>query len=226
MKCFECDKTVQVKKYRSYMYGGVGLTNICLLNQRVEVCSTCNTETPILKNPGKLHRAIGVAVALQPTVLTGSELRFLRRGAGYKTSELANRLSVAEGTYSKWENDKLPIGGNADRLARIAYLTALEKRHPVEYSNHVMSVVEMEMSESPSFIIAINVDDLSRPAKYLPETHEMFEERDATIVQGMFLPFESSALDTVTAVASVRSATALPNLGESVNVCNQFAPTA
>lgn len=226
MKCFECDKTVQIKKYRSYMYTGVGLANICLLNQRVEVCSTCNTETPILRNPGKLHRAIGVAIALQPTILTGSELRFLRRSAGYKTSEVAGRLSVAEETYSKWENEKRTITPNADRLARLSYLTALERRHPVEYSSHVMTVVEMEVSEAPSFIIAINAEDLSRPAKYLPETHEMFEERDATIVQGLFLPLERTSLDTVTAVASIKGATALSSSGESVNVCNQFAPTA
>lgn len=226
MKCFECDKTVQIKKYRSYMYAGVGLSNICLLNQRVEVCSSCNTETPILRNPRRLHRAIGLAIALQPTLLTGRELRFLRRSAGYRTGELATRLSVADETYSKWENEKRNITPNADRLARLSYLTALERTHPVEFSNHIVKVVEMEVTEAPSFIIAINADDLSRPAKYLPETHEMFDERDATIVQGLFLPYERTSLDTVTAVASNNVATALPGSGECVNVSNEFAPTA
>src|SRR4051812_25054636 len=125
MRCFECDKTVQIKKYRAYMYGGAGLANICLLNQRVEVCPGCKTETPVLRNVGKLHRAIGVAVALQTSILSGADMRFLRRSAGYKTSEMASRLSVADETYSRWENGKTALTSNADKIARLTYLTAL-----------------------------------------------------------------------------------------------------
>ena len=226
MKCFECDKTVQIKKYRACMYSGVGLTNICLLNQRVEVCQGCKIETPMLRNVGKLHRAIGVAIALQPNALTGTELRYLRRSAGYKTSEMAARLGVVEETYSKWENDKRAITTTPDRLARISYLTGLESQHPVEYSNHVATVMELEIVARSGFIIALNSEDLSKPAKYLPETHEMFDEPETAIVRGLFLKTEQTSLDAITVVASINDATPTFFSTESFDVCNQFAPTA
>lgn len=218
MKCFECDKTVQINKYRAFMYSGVGLDNICLLNQRVEVCSGCDTETPLLRQAGKLHRHIGVAIALQPRILSGPEMRFLRRSAGYKAIEMAHRLRVNEATYSKWENGKNALSSNADKIVRLSYLTALERLHP-EYSTHVATVVEMDVSNTSGYIIALNADDLDKPARYLPETHELFEEPDTTIVHGHFITFEKTALDTITGVASLIDVAPCPRQGDLTNVC-------
>lgn len=208
------------------MYTGTGLSNICLLNQRVEVCATCKTERPILRNPGKLHRAIGIAVALQPTILSGEEMRFLRRGAGYKAGAMAVRLGVNEATYSRWENNKIPLTNNADKIVRLNCLTTLERQRPDQYSGHVAQVIDMQVTNEDPFVIAINVDDVDKPAKYLPETHPMLIEPDATIITGAFITFERTSLETVGSIARDESRAILTKQKDKADVCVTFAAAA
>lgn len=226
MKCFECDKTVQVQKYRAWMYPRVGVSNVCLLNQRVEICTECSRETPIIRSIGKLHRAIGIAIALQPAELSGEDLRFLRRNAGLLVSQMATRLGVAEGTYSKWENNKRPLTHTQDKLARLTYLTMRESENPVEYSKHIRNVIQMELPLRARQVIALDAENLDVPARYLPESDELFSLPEAVIVSGNSLPWDQTSLDTVVAVASVDEAPTATFPGGFANVCDEIAFTA
>ena len=229
MKCFECDKTVQVKKYRSYMYDGVGLDNICLLNLEVEVCGNCATETPMLRNIRRLHQGIGIAIALQPTQLSGKDVRFLRRAAGFSVGDWAKRLNVADATYSRWENSKKMISANPDRIARINYLNALKQKDPnnIHLAKYLDKLLEMKVEVRHGQIIAINAEAPETEAKYLPSDDVLFASPDTSIVKAKTIKAESEVFGVLTAVFKQRRNAALNQwLEEEKNVSNEFAAVA
>ena len=229
MKCFECDKTVQVKKYRSYIYDGVGLDNICLLNLEVEFCASCKTETPILRNVGRLHRAIGVAIALQPSQLSGKDVRFLRRASGFSVGDWAKRLNVADATYSRWENSKQSISANPDRMARINYLTALKHKDPdnIQLAKYMYKLLEMKVENLRGQIIAINAETPESEARYLPSDDALFANPDTSIVTAKTVKAESEVFGVLAAMADKGMVAARNRwLAEEKNVGNEFAAVA
>ena len=194
-KCFECDETCEIKKYRAYNYTGVNLENIVLRNLEVEVCNACDTKTPLLQNVKKLHNAIGVAIALQKVHLSGADIRYLRRSAGFSVGEWSKRLEVAEGTYSKWENGYRPITAQADKLARINFLNALKQKDPenVQLAKHLEAVLTLQIERRREFIVAIDADNPDAPAQYLPNDSPLLAEPTTSFVEARTLPFEPLA---------------------------------
>lgn len=231
MKCFECDKTVNIKKYRSYMYEGVGLDNICLLNVEVEVCQSCGTETPILRNVKRLHRAIGVAIALQPTQLSGKDVRFLRRSAGFSLTDWASRLSVADATYSRWENSKQMISANPDRIARINYLNAIQHKDPenIQIAKYLDKLLEMKVDVRHGQIIAINVETPEAEARYLPSDDAIFATPETSIVRAKTVPAETEIFGKLMGLSikwQQEADLTSTVLSEDRYVCNELAPVA
>lgn len=190
MKCFECDETTQIKKYKAFNYKGVGLDNIVLLNVDVEICPKCDTKTPLLQNVAKLHNAIGVAIALQMTHLSGSDIRYLRRSSGFNVGDWAKRLNVAEGTYSKWENGHRPITPQADKLARINFLMVLKQRDQqnVGLSKHLAFVLDLSIERRREFVIGIDVGKTTLDAKYMHSDDLMLVEPETAFVEATILP--------------------------------------
>lgn len=195
MKCFECDKAVILKEYRIFKYTDVGLNNLCLLNVEIEMCSTCQTETPLLRNVGKLHNAIGIAVALQKVQLSGGDMRYLRRSASFSVGDWAKRLNVAEGTYSKWEHGHRKIKAQADKLARINFLAAIKQKDTknVHIARHLETVLEMTPEPRREYVIAIDVKDLDADAKYLPHDTPLLIQPAMSFVEAKTLPTETLA---------------------------------
>lgn len=195
MKCFECDETCEIKKYKAFNYTSVNLDNIVLMNIEVEVCAACKTETPLLRNVKKLHDAIGVAIALQKVHLSGADIRYLRRSAGFQVGEWITRLNVAEGTYSKWENGHRSITPQADRLARINYLNALKQKDPenVRLARYLDAVLNIKIAGRKDFVIAINAERPETEAKYLPEDSPLLAKPEVSVVEAKTLPPEPQA---------------------------------
>lgn len=191
-KCFECDETCEIKKYRAFTYTGVNLNNVVLLNLEVEVCKGCDTKTPLLRNVKKLHNAIGVAIALQKVHLSGADIRFLRRSAGFSIGEWAKRLEIAEGTYTKWENGYRPVTPQADKLARISFINALKQKDPenVRLAKHLDAVLTLHIERRKEFVVAIDAENPEAPAKYLPHDSTLFAEPTTSFVEARTLPFE------------------------------------
>lgn len=126
LKCERCDRVMKptVKDYR---YPESGLPNVLLQGLRVYVCESCQSKTPEIPNLLQLHRVIAKALLTKPALLTGPEVRFLRRHVGLKAAEFADQLGTTPVTVSRWETGATPIDPKTDRLIRLLCVRKLEE---------------------------------------------------------------------------------------------------
>ncbi|HEX8396054.1 MAG TPA: hypothetical protein VF644_01305 [Pyrinomonadaceae bacterium] len=229
MNCFECDETTEIRQFKSYMYEGVGLSNIVLLNAQVEVCAACDTESLLLRNISKVHNAIGIGIVLHNSQLSGAEVRYLRRNAGFSVSDWAQLLKVAEGTYTKWETDYRPITPQADILARINYLNALKQKDPqnVRLAAHLDAVLKMKIEEGQKLLIAIDAQNLEAPAQYLPSEDVLFAKPETSYVEARTIKFEPLTAAVLIVERSEKTLNSQSKImGEKLDVCYELATSA
>jgi transcriptional regulator with XRE-family HTH domain len=79
-------------------------------------------ETPTIPKIAQLHRKMGEILIAKPTGLSGPEIRFLRKSAGFPAKEFSALLGVTASHLSRVENAKDGLEGlgvPADKLARL-----------------------------------------------------------------------------------------------------------
>lgn len=118
MKCTECGTAMKTRR-ENYRYDECGLKFVTLVGLEVSRCPKCtNYEISIPRIEG-LHRLMARVLIDKVTRFTGDEVRFLRKSLGWSGSDFAKHMGVAGETVSRWENDAVPIGPQADRLLRL-----------------------------------------------------------------------------------------------------------
>jgi DNA-binding transcriptional regulator YiaG len=100
-----------------YQYTECGLTSVTLDNVLVFECD-CGAKVPEIVAVEELHTFIAVAILQKNSLLSGEEIRFLRKIAGLGQAELARIIGVHATRPSKWESGESRIGKNNDRLLR------------------------------------------------------------------------------------------------------------
>ncbi|MDA8165787.1 MAG: type II toxin-antitoxin system MqsA family antitoxin [Desulfobacteraceae bacterium] len=131
-KCIECGgKTVPVKD-QPYLYDECGL-DVILHGVTQFKCEQCGEIFVSLPNIENLHRVIGGFIcSKRKSLLTPSEIKFLRKDLHLKSKELASVLGLRPETVSRWERGKETIGETQDRLLRSLYMNyAAEKVNSV-----------------------------------------------------------------------------------------------
>lgn len=192
MRCLECNQAAEIKKFKAYRYDGVGVENLYILNAEVLFCSVCKEESLILQQVSKLHAAMGIAVARQPARLSGAEIRFLRRSAGFSLRDWSQRIGVAEATYSKWENAHRQITLQADRLARLNFLSALKQKDPenVRVADYLAVILSVNIEKRRDFAIAVDAERMEAEAKYLPLDSPLLATPEVSFVEAQTLRAE------------------------------------
>jgi DNA-binding transcriptional regulator YiaG len=122
MKCDICLNEMEERKathQQPYRYVLSGLKNVYLMGIRVRVCPTCKIESPIIPRMADLHDVIRQILVRKPELLTGDEIRFLRKNAGLAAKQFAEFIDESPSHLSRVENGKTPaLGAQADKLAR------------------------------------------------------------------------------------------------------------
>jgi len=116
--CYDCGKTMQGRR-ENYTYSECGLRSVILLNILVFHCE-CGSIVPEIPAPSFLHVSIAMSVLKKKTLLSGDEVRFLRKVAGYSATELSKVIGMTNTTVSHWETASKQIGKDADRLVRLS----------------------------------------------------------------------------------------------------------
>ena len=123
MGCEKCGAEMVEKKataeapYKYDLAGGFLLSGILVYR-----CPRCGGESPLIPRIAQLHRLMAKILVEKPSALTGSEIRFLRKHAGFSAQEFASALGVNASHLSRVETGKPgyeKLGKPADRLARL-----------------------------------------------------------------------------------------------------------
>ena len=110
-----------------YHYTQCGLDDIYLLNgfHYHEVEDDLGVA---VQNADGLHRAIALSIVRNKAVLSGKEVRFLRKLLDFTQAELALWLGYNPQQIARWEKGHGEINPCADRLLRVIYTASLEEK--------------------------------------------------------------------------------------------------
>src|SRR5438445_6768235 len=202
MNCSECGNDVVLVKKTKVHYDGIRVENLYLRNCEVEVCRHCGTESPVVRNIKKVHRMIGLGVALQPAKLSGDEVRFLRRVMRMTAVEWAARIGIAPETFSRWENGRSPAQ-QVEKLARIDFLMWISKHIPLDFiQDGILEVLTADLTEGRDFALMIDADDLDARPQYESLRSPEFATPSMSSVEATMLDVDWTRLAHVTLIVA------------------------
>lgn len=123
-RCYECGSAMEGRK-GEYKYIECGLTSVILKDILVFRCTNCNAVVPEIPAAGVLHRVIALRLISKKNLLTGSEVRFLRKLCGYSVNEFAEIIGSSKSVVSRWEKDG--CGKGTDRTVRLLVIAKLTR---------------------------------------------------------------------------------------------------
>ena len=129
-KCELCSSSMVTRKATSeqpHRYELSGLDNVYLVGIEVRECQKCGAEVPIIPKIAGLHKAIAKHLMFKNKLLTGKEIKFLRKNVGIQAKEFAALIGVDPSHLSRLENGKTATLSSAtDKLARAVVAAAAD----------------------------------------------------------------------------------------------------
>ena len=147
MRCSGCNAAEMFSTTEPYKYTESGLPNVTLLGIEVRKCPECGEVEAVIPRIRELHKTIAMLLVRKETRLIGAEIRFLRTHLGYSSSDFAELIGVEREQVSRWENDKAPIGPQADRLLR---MLVVHEQHVHDYATGTLSKISSEPAPAPT----------------------------------------------------------------------------
>lgn len=158
-----------------YKYKECGLNSVTLTNILVFHCTSCNAVVPEIPVAGILHRHIALGLLTKETLLSGEEVRFLRKLCGYSIAEFVQIMGSSKQVVSRWENRNTTHGKEVDRLIRLLTVAKLIGELAETPESTLKNVTAQELtkriekrfktlvdSRTESAIMTINPDTLSK----------------------------------------------------------------
>ena len=158
IKCDQCGKAAH-KKVGNYRYKESGLDNVYLENIPVYECS-CGISYPSIFRLHRLNELIALTLVEKPALLSGNEIKFLRKNLHVPSKLFANKLGVGKTTLSKWENEAQNHSEGFDRLIRATYLIEKGIRRQEQLNiQKQLEGIPLRKSSTDHAIIAEKVED-------------------------------------------------------------------
>lgn len=110
--------------------GLVGLSVVLLNSVEERVCGNCGGRTVVIPDPDGLLCAVAAARVKVPIKLQGKEIKFLRKALDRNAKELSEILQVSPETFSRWENEKEPIGVANEKILRLLVAWFMRDKAP------------------------------------------------------------------------------------------------
>jgi len=146
-----------------YHYTECGLDNIYLVNG-YEVMEFEGESIYAVHDTEGLHRAIGEDILNKTTLLSGKEIRFLRKEIELSQKDIANILGKTDQTVANWEKSVSIQAQSDDIIIRMRYASSIGlTKELADYLERLaldeMNRLEIEFSEEkghwePAILIA------------------------------------------------------------------------
>lgn len=119
--CTACAEELRATIEHPYQFLDSGLSNVYLVGVRYWNCKECGKRAAEIPALEQLMEAIAKAVVMQPAVLKGEEIRFLRKRLAKRAVDFAELINMTPEHLSKLENDQLHVPQATDKLIRLTY---------------------------------------------------------------------------------------------------------
>jgi len=86
---------------RPYHFLDSGLPNVYLIGMKYWVCSQCGAQSAEIPAPEQLMNVIAELVVMKPGLLSGHEIKFLRKRIGKKAADFAALINKTPEDFSK-----------------------------------------------------------------------------------------------------------------------------
>jgi len=178
--CHECGGTM-VGTRQVYDYVECGLSSVRLNDVLVFECK-CGLRSPEIPAISDLHCFIALDLLRKQSLLSGEEIKFLRKMAGLSQKELASIMGIDPTRPSKWEKDSASKEG--DRLLRTIFLLGMIQNITRRKDTEVIKSLAAE-----KFIQELDIRDLLKSIDATDKGPKDIEVRsNATGDDPWFLP--------------------------------------
>jgi len=158
MKC-ECGNEMHKEKRSLYQDKAEELDNLYFNEVTIELCDNCGIELIHYYKINQLYRTIAQAIVLQPWLLRGQDIKFLRKERSIKLADWAMMLATDPTTLSDIESNKLPITPQFDMATRLLYCRIFEEQEdrlfPKPFTHNFLN----RKINLPTLAIAVNMQD-------------------------------------------------------------------
>jgi putative zinc finger/helix-turn-helix YgiT family protein len=135
--CSDCGGGLRVTR-APYRYTDSGLPGVVLQGVEVRRCPKCGAEEVAIPRIEELHRLMAHSVIRRPHRLSPAEIKYLRKWLGWSGVDFARHMGTTPETVSRWEQGRIPMGPQADRLLRLMVIA----RAPVaDYTLETLSTI-------------------------------------------------------------------------------------
>lgn len=130
MNCSFCDNSKALKKKKTtHRYKESGLQNVTLLGVDQFHCEQCGENYIGFGDIDFLHQTLAHLLVRKKSLLSGTEVRFLRKHLGYSGVFFAKIIGYEAATLSRLESGSQPVTRAFDRLIRFTLLSKFPDRN-------------------------------------------------------------------------------------------------
>jgi putative zinc finger/helix-turn-helix YgiT family protein len=104
---------------RPFLFTWSLLPDVYISGIHYEECNLCHKVAGCFPALSNLSETLTKTIIQKPSVLTGPEIRYLRKYLGKKNADFAQVIGVTPEQVSRWENGHNPPEKSADKLMRL-----------------------------------------------------------------------------------------------------------
>lgn len=164
MKCEVCGIEMKTLHKQTYHFekGFSGVDSLYLQNITVDYCEKCGDVSPYFYKASQLDKTIAKAIVLEPVLLNGNDIKFLRKHLGLKGKEFAELLRIDAATLSRWENNEQMPSLQSDLLIRTLFISAwMDKYEEVFPEKLIPKITSISSTRDNDFAIYVDTANFS-----------------------------------------------------------------
>jgi len=147
MAMCKCGGVTEKKEIKNYLVPGalLGVEGVTLDTGVTDtICKKCGKGKIFIPDVPGLITAVALTRVKLPFKLNSGEIKFVRKALDMTSKQMADLMKVTPETFSRWENEKMPMVEASERFFRLISIAMLMDRAEA-VDPELQRVVKMEI---------------------------------------------------------------------------------